>query len=145
MLRTVLAGDPSFRELLGRARATMVDAFAHQDFLFERLVEEVQPDRGLAQAPLFQVMFASQVSGGPETAGNGKAGEVEIAGVPVDNFTTKFDLTFQFWDVHDVLAGWIELDASLFDCTTVQRMVGHLETLIGGGVSDPDCLSPAFL
>jgi amino acid adenylation domain-containing protein len=141
VLRTRLDGDPSFREILRRVRETTVGAFAHQDVPFERLVEEVQPDRDLAYTPLFQVMFASQV-GGPETAppvsSEGEAGRLGMAGLKISNQTAKFDLVFHFWDEPGGLGGWMELDSDLFDVPTVLRMVRHLEVLLGAATAAPD-------
>ena len=88
-LRTDLSRDPTFRELLGRVRAVALAAYAHQDLPFERLVEEVQPQRTLSYGPVFQVVFALQ---------NTPASAVELCGLSVsplaiEDGTAKFDLT----------------------------------------------------
>jgi amino acid adenylation domain-containing protein len=141
VLRMRLDGGPSFREVLRRVREATVGAFAHQDIPFERLVEEVQPDRDLAYTPLFQVMFASQVGGAeapPEMSGEGSAAQLGMVGLPISNQTAKFDLVFHFWEEPGGLGGWMELDVDLYDTPTVLRLLGHLEVLLDGLVAAPD-------
>ncbi|MCP4656467.1 MAG: non-ribosomal peptide synthetase, partial [bacterium] len=89
LLRTDLHGDPTFRELLDRVREVTLGAYAHQDLPFEKVVEDLQPQRDLSRQPLFQVMFVLQNTPGPPLRLPGP----EVRRVPVDNGTAKFDLT----------------------------------------------------
>ena len=88
VLRTDLAGDPSVRDLLGRVRKACLDGYAHQDLPFEKLVEELQPERDLSRSPLFQVLFALQNAPGSGITLPGLENEF----VAVDTATAKFDL-----------------------------------------------------
>jgi aspartate racemase len=89
VLRTSLHGNPSFRELLGRVREVALGAYAHQDLPFEKLVEELQPERRLNHSPLFQVMFALQSVPRYSLELSG----LSLQTLAVDNGTAKFDLT----------------------------------------------------
>ncbi|HVR95060.1 MAG TPA: amino acid adenylation domain-containing protein, partial [Thermoanaerobaculia bacterium] len=134
------AGAPSFRELLGRVRETALAAYMHQDMPFEKLVEELAPERSLTHSPLFQVMFVLQ---------NAPAANLEIQGLrlrPVSGAgtTAKFDLTLSLESREGGLGGVIEYATDLFDGTTIDRLLGHFELLLAGAVSDPDRL-PADL
>ncbi|HEV7514744.1 MAG TPA: AMP-binding protein, partial [Thermoanaerobaculia bacterium] len=142
VMRGDLSGDrtgaPSFRELLGRVRETALTAYVHQDVPFEKLVEELAPERSLAHAPLFQVMLVLQ---------NAPTESLEVRDLrlrPVDVLTTtaKFDLTVNLEEHAGELAGFLEYSISLFDGTTVDRLGGHLERLLGAAASTPD--EPAF-
>ncbi|MGW3965809.1 amino acid adenylation domain-containing protein [Amycolatopsis sp. NPDC005003] len=134
VLRVDTGGDPSFRDLVARVRERSLDAYAHQDVPFERLVEALNPARSLAHHPLFQTMLAWQ-----NTPGSG----VELPGLtvteqPVGTGTAKFDLWFSFTERSDGLHGQAEFNAEVFDRATVTGLLGRLETLLRQVVTAPD-------
>nr|WP_307793489.1 non-ribosomal peptide synthetase [Amycolatopsis sp. MtRt-6] len=134
VLRVDTGGDPSFRDLVARVRDRSLDAYAHQDVPFERLVEALNPARSLAHHPLFQTMLAWQ-----NTPGSG----VELPGLtvteqPVGTGTAKFDLWFSFTEGADGLHGQAEFNAEVFDRATVTGLLDRLETLLRQVVDAPD-------
>ena len=132
-LRVHIAGDFTFRDLLAHVREVSLGAFAHQDIPFEQLVEELQPERSLAYNPIFQVMVALQ--------NIGTASEDSYAGVPPLLVTTgiaKFDLTLFLTDTKGVIHCGLEYNTDLFDEPAIRRLAGHLETLLGAAVAEPD-------
>ncbi|MET8846269.1 amino acid adenylation domain-containing protein [Amycolatopsis sp. NPDC004625] len=134
VLRVDTGGDPSFRDLVARVRERSLDAYAHQDVPFERLVEALNPARSLAHHPLFQTMLAWQ-----NTPGAG----VELPGLtvteqPVGTGTAKFDLWFSFTERPDGLHGQAEFNAEVFDRATVTGLLDRLETLLRQVVQAPD-------
>jgi amino acid adenylation domain-containing protein/non-ribosomal peptide synthase protein (TIGR01720 family) len=134
VLRTDLSGDPTFRELLARVRETCLGAYAHQDVPFEKLVDELAPDRDLARPPLFQAMFVLQ---------NAPGGDLQLPGLAlgtldVDIPTAKFDLTLFLAEGPDGLGGSVEYNTDLFDAATIERLLRHFEALLEGGIADPD-------
>jgi amino acid adenylation domain-containing protein len=135
VLRATFEEGESFRGLLRRTRETTLEAYAHQDLPFERLVEELQPGRDLSRTPLFQVMFVFQnVPGGGEA---GLAG-ARLVAQEVHATTAKFELTLTVMQTGRGLAGSFEYNADLFDRATVERMAGHLRVLLAGAAADPD-------
>jgi amino acid adenylation domain-containing protein len=133
VLRTNLAGDPTFRALLGRVRATALGAFAHQDLPFERLVEELQSQRDLSRNPLFQVMFALQNAPMPALTLPG----LTLAPLPIDNQSAAFDLALNLEERAGALCGWFEYSTDLFDPATITRLVGHYQVMLASIVVDP--------
>ncbi|HEX2187810.1 MAG TPA: amino acid adenylation domain-containing protein, partial [Longimicrobiaceae bacterium] len=134
-LRVDLSGDPSFQELLGRVRETALGAYAHQDLPFERLVEEVAPERGLSHTPLFQVMFALQ----NVDYGGGAA----IAGLRLEPFggeirTVRFDLELDLREVGEELVGSLRFRTDLFDAATIERFAAQYQTLLGAVCASPE-------
>ena len=88
VLRVEVDGEQSFNELLGRVREVCLGAYGHQEVPFERLVEELRPERSLSHSPLFQVMFVLQ---------NASSDVLELPGLSLSSFggeasTAKFDL-----------------------------------------------------
>ena len=133
-----LTGNPTFRELLGRVRTSAIDAYDHQDLPFERLVEELQPERTLDQNPLFQVAFALQNAPRQEL----KLQHLDARLLRVDAGTAKFDLTLAFYERKEGLEGSVEYSTELFDAARIERMIGHLQVLLEAVVADPGgCVS----
>ncbi len=132
VLRTDLSGDPAFRELLARVRDMALDAYAHQDLPFEKLVEELQPRRDLAYTPLFQVSFGFQ-NAPAETAGLPWLDTAPLGG-PAE--TAKFDLTLAVTDADGVLSGHAEYSRDLFDAPTVRRLLAHWESVLDAACAD---------
>ncbi|HVH12886.1 MAG TPA: condensation domain-containing protein, partial [Longimicrobium sp.] len=134
-LRTDLSGDPTFRALLGRVREATLAAYAHQDLPFERLLEELRPERSLAHAPVFQVMLNLLNFQGGELSIPGL--EVREAG-PTPEVTSKFDLTLY---VRETGEG-IEINAvyatDLFDAGRMRGMLAQLESVLRQGVAAPE-------
>jgi amino acid adenylation domain-containing protein len=134
VLRTNLADNPSFLELLHRVKEVALGAYTHQDTPFELLVEKMQPQRDLSHTPLFQVMFALQ---------NAQNSEIKLPGVTLstletDSGTAKFDLTLDMRETEEGLVGTLEYSIDLFELQTIQRMAGHLQTLLSGIIANPE-------
>jgi amino acid adenylation domain-containing protein len=133
-LRTDFSGDPSFREMLRRVRATTLDAFGHQDVPFEKLVEELHPMRQASHHPLFQVAFVLLPAGGGPPVLPG----LEITSAPPQSQTSKFDLALFFEETGGSLRVMMEYATDQFDAATIERTLESLELLFDGAVSQPD-------
>jgi amino acid adenylation domain-containing protein len=148
VLRSDLAGNPTFRELLDRVREVTVGGYTHQDLPFEKLVEELHPERSLSHHPLFQVVFGFQ---------NAPMCALELPGlvpslINIDFKTTRFDLELHLWkcgedfrssdggnwEDTEGLRGIIVYNTDLFDAATIDRMLNHFKTLLLGIVANPD-------
>ncbi|HEV2844000.1 MAG TPA: amino acid adenylation domain-containing protein, partial [Thermoanaerobaculia bacterium] len=132
-LRIDLAGDPSFPELLARVREMLLGAYAHQDLPFEKLVEELQPERSLAHSPLFQVMLVLQ-------EGQGEA--LELPGLTLrpeerPHEISKFDLTLTVDATSAGLFCQWRYNVELFDAATMDRMAKRLGTLVSALAANP--------
>jgi acyl-CoA synthetase (AMP-forming)/AMP-acid ligase II/acyl carrier protein len=135
VLRTDLAGNPSFRELLARVRTVALMAYAHQDLPFEKLLEQLRPERDKSRTPLFQVMLVLQ---------NTPGSALELAGLrsssyPVAQSTrANFDLTLWMSDGIEGLTGILEYNADLFESISMTRMLEDFQFLLESIVADPD-------
>jgi amino acid adenylation domain-containing protein len=132
-LRGDLAGNPSFREFLSRVRETVLGAFSHQELPFEKLVEELNPERGVNRTPLFQVMFAFQNTPTTDTS----VSELELTPLKLKSSAAKFDLTLEVEEQTEGLVVTIEYSTDLFAPETISRILAHFQTLVAGAVKDP--------
>jgi amino acid adenylation domain-containing protein len=133
-LRTNLGGEPTFSELLGRVRETTLDAYAHQDLPFERLVSEIVVGRDLAHTPIFQIMFVYQ---------NAPVSEMRLPGLEVEVFSpptgsAKFDLSLTLEPRPDGLEMQAEYVAGVFAPETIDRLLDHYETLLRSALDAPE-------
>jgi len=133
VLRSDLSADPDFLTLLGRARQIVLEAHAHQELPFEKLVDALQPRRDLARAPLFQVMLALQAFSLPALELDGVILEPE----PVPTGTAKVDLTLHLREGEDGFAGALEYATDLFDPATAERLTEGLRALLAAAAADP--------
>ena len=134
-LRTDLSGNPSFRQLLRRVREVCLAAYSHQDLPFEKLVEELHPQRDLSRSPIFQVMFVIN---------NALVETVELTGLTVspikgDSEAAHFDLTLQIGETEQgLMEAVLVYNTDLFEAGTIARMLGHFQTLLEAVIADPD-------
>jgi len=133
VLRTNLGGNPSFHELLGRVNEVALDAYAHQDVPFEKLVEALQPPRDLSASPFFQVMFIYQNVPLQDSA----LPDLSVQPLPIHSRTAKFDLTLALVELPEGLRCFFEYNIDLFDAATIKRMAGHFECLLQSIVANP--------
>ncbi len=144
VLRTDTSGAPTFRELLRRVHQDAIDAFSNQELPFEKLVEELKPERDLSRNPLFQVAFTVQnmpepglelpgLKMSPPTLPGFTAGDYEVG-----TSRTRVDMEWHLMDRPQGIDGTVAFDSDLFDPETVERMIGHFLTLVAGAVRSPD-------
>src|SRR5579884_283942 len=140
VLRTSLAGHPSFRALLKRVRQVTLGAYDSQDLPFEKLVEDLQPERSLSHNPLFQVMFILQNM----PLADQELARLTISQVALENNTAKFDLSLCLQETPEGLTGFIEYSTDLFEASTIERMAGHFQRVLEMIVANPEQKITAF-
>jgi amino acid adenylation domain-containing protein len=133
-LRTELTSELTFSELLARVKETCLGAYAHQDLPFERLVQEVAPERDLSRSPLFQVLFVLQNA--PSEAQTSFGG-LEVRPTGTERTSAKFDLALAMAEGPQGLTASLVFNADLFDGATAARLLEHLRILLEGIVAAP--------
>ncbi|MEM7537924.1 MAG: amino acid adenylation domain-containing protein, partial [Chloroflexota bacterium] len=137
VLRSDLSGDISFEALLAQVQTMTLDAFRHQDIPFEKLVEELQPERSLSHTPLFQVMFVLQ---------NAPRNRIDLPDLQMERVrlgtsdgdsAARFDLTLHINETEKGLHGGFSYNADLFESITISRLVGHFQVLLQGIIDNP--------
>ena len=134
VLRSDLSNNPSFRQLLAQVRQGALDAYDHQEVPFEKLVEELNPNRSLTTSSLFQVMFIHQNGGEPSLQLEG------LTALPIHtpNNIAKFDLSLTMAERNGALRASLNYNTDLFDGDTIIGMLGHYQVLLEGIVANPD-------
>ncbi|MDC8758073.1 non-ribosomal peptide synthetase [Janthinobacterium fluminis] len=134
VIRSDVDPQASFAAVLAQVRQGVLEAIAHQEMPFDKLVELLNPPREPGVSPLFQVMFAYQDA--PPAAR--RVGPARVsAPAQFDNATAKYDLTLEMWDDGQHFSGLLEYASERFDATTVARMAANFECLLGAIVAAP--------
>ncbi|MCU0490002.1 MAG: amino acid adenylation domain-containing protein [Chloroflexaceae bacterium] len=135
LLRTSMAGNPSFRAFLQRVREGALEAFAHQNVPFEQLIEALKPPRDTSHTPLFQTMFILQNAPVPSVSQN----DLRVEFLRVDNGTSKYDFTLSLTEMPDGMRAAAEYRTDLFNAETIARLLRHYQVLLERIVTDADC------
>src|SRR6185436_5177453 len=134
VLRTELSGAMSFVEVLQRVREITLQAYAHQDVPFEKLVEELQPERDLSRSPLFQVKLVLQNAPSSPL----EMGDLRLRSTAGESHTSKFDLLLELSERDGALGGALTYSTDLFYQATVLRLLEHYRQLLRGIIVTPE-------
>lgn len=132
-LRLDLANQPSFTALLQQVRQVTLDAYAHQDAPFSKVVEQLELDRNLSHHPIFQVMFTWQNI--PDY--HEESRDLSVRQIRVESVVAKFDLDVSLVKSESGLRGSFTYNTDLFDAATIERMTAHFQTLLEGIIDNP--------
>jgi non-ribosomal peptide synthetase component F len=133
-VRGNLSGNPSLREVIKRIREAALGAYTHQDVPFEKLVEELRPERSLSRSPLFQVMFVLQDDSQAELTISG----LTVNAMPAEAGSAKFDLALGVVETGKGLDVWLNYSTELFDPASVASMLEDFTLVLESLVEDPD-------
>jgi non-ribosomal peptide synthetase component F/acyl carrier protein len=134
VIRADLGGEPTFRDVLRRVREAVLDGYEHQDLPFEKLVEELAPDRDVSRSPVFQVAFTLRRGG----ADKSELGGLELVPFALDPGTSKFDLIMGVEEARQSAVVGLNYSSDLFDAGTIRQMLQHYEHLLEAIIADPD-------
>jgi len=134
VLRTTLSGQTPFVSFLSQVREVALTAYNHQDLPFKNLIDSLHPERDLSHNLLFQTFFLLQNFDFPELKLDG----LTTTPLNVNTGTVKFDLTLELYEKAEGLTGWFEYNTALFSAATMQRMVGHFQTLLESIIAAPE-------
>jgi len=132
VLRSDLSGNPTFQSFLAQVREETLNAYAHQDIPFEKLVEELQPERSLSYMPLFQLMFMVQNVPAEEF----RLEDLRLTEIDVNATTSKYDLSFYISEIDNHLFAFMLYNTDLFDGPTIRRLLEHYQILLEGIVTN---------
>ena len=136
VLRTRFSGHDSFRQLLRRVREVCLGAYAHQDLPFERLVEELQPQRDARGMPLFQVMFG--MPNAPTGGGNVQPSGLQLSPLERGDVFVAYDLTLFMGERDGGLVALLGYDSELYEGAVAERMLGHMMAVLEQVGRNPD-------
>jgi len=134
VIRSDLSNNPTFSDLLIQVKEKALDAYNNQDVPFEKLVDELQPNRDMSHTPLFQTMFAFQDS----TLETIKLSDLTMSVFPISSGAAKFDLSLSMVERYGELRGQLESDAGLFGHHFVEQLIRNFQVLVESIVTNPD-------
>src|SRR5262249_19403043 len=135
VMRTQVQAEEDFRGLLKRVREVCLGGYAHQDVPFEKLVEELNPERSLSYSPLFQVAFDMDYS---RDQSQEEISGLTMSGTGREFKAARFDITLGMMESGGIVRGSFEYSTDLFDDATIVRMIGHFQQLLQSIVAHPD-------
>ncbi|NET43358.1 non-ribosomal peptide synthetase [Okeania sp. SIO2B3] len=138
VMYTEIEGEASFLEVLNKVRQTALEAYAHQDIPFEKLVEELQPQRSLQHHPLFQVMFAVHQTNSFVSSFSLPNLEMILSPVEEVEMTVRMDLELHLWPEGENIKAFCAYNRDLFEAETISRMLSHYENILSAAVETPE-------
>jgi amino acid adenylation domain-containing protein len=134
-IRVSLSGDPDFRELLGRVRDSVLEAFEHQELPFEKLIDELKIPRDLSRSPVFQITYILHQGGLEQTL---QLPGTSVSRTLIDLGTARFDLSVDVEDKGKELIAIVEHNTDLFDTPAIHRFLGHWQEFVQSAVAHPE-------